>query len=265
MKAFYESVSGKIFHGDNVEILPNLPQADLIVTSPPYGSLRKYKGFSWDLDLFMQKAFDALKDGGVMVWVVGDQVINGDKQLLPFIHAQSAKEAGFNLYDVMIWEKPSPACPTEGRYYDVFEYMLVFCKGRKPKTLNLICDRQNKSAGTVSNKETRSSREDRKTDGRKRTVKEKSRRFNVWQISRGHNKTKHPAVFPFELAKDHILSWSNEGDLVLDPFGGSGTTALASIATKRAYISIDISEEYCEMQKQRIEEVDLNFCLTMSD
>lgn len=163
------------------------------------------------------------------------------------------KKCGFRLYDTMIWSKPSPAAPTEGRYYDTFEYMFVLSKG-KPKTLNLLTDRKNKSAGSVSNKETRSCREDRKTKSEKRVVKEYSRRFNVWEIGRGHNKTTHPAVFPEQLAQAHILSWSNQGDIVLDPFCGSGTTAKMAMLNGRHYIGFDISEEYCDIARKRVKE-----------
>ena len=152
----------------------------------------------------------------------------------------------------MIWEKPSPSAPTEGRYYDVFEYMFVLCKGSKPTHLNLIADHENISVGSVSTCETRSCAEDRKQTGRKRVVKERCRRFNVWKISRDQNKTGHPAVYPFRLARDHIISWSNEGDTVLDPFIGSGTTAIAAIREKRNFIGFELNKEYYDKACNRI-------------
>ena len=151
----------------------------------------------------------------------------------------------------MIWEKPSPQAPTEGRYYDVFEYMFVFSKG-KPKTLNLLCDRKNKTAGSVSKKETRSCRENRRVKDEKRIVKEYSRRFNVWTINREKNETEHPAVFPSKLATDHILSWSNEGDTILDPFAGSGTTLIAAKTKGRNYLGFELSEKYFDIIKKRL-------------
>ena len=224
---------------------------DLTVTSPPYDNLRKYKGYEWNFEAVANELYRITKEGGMVVWIAIDSVRNGSETGTCFRQALYFKDIGFRLYDTMIWNKPSPAAPTEGRYYDVFEYMFVFSKG-KPKTLNLLCDRKNVSCGSVSNKETRSGRESRKTKEGKRVVKEFSRRFNVWNISRGRNKTLHPAVFPEQLAKDHILSWSNEGDLVLDPFSGSGTTAVAAIKTNRNYIGFEISEEYCEIANGRI-------------
>lgn len=248
-----------IAHGDCLELMKNIPDGhvDLTVTSPPYDNLRTYNGNidQWSFEKFQviaQELYRITKVGGVIVWVVADGSVKGSETGTAFRQALHFMDCGFLLYDTMIWLKPSPAVPTESRYYDVFEYMFVFSKG-KPKTLNLLCDRKNKSAGAVSNKETRSCREDRKTKDEKRTVKEYSRRFNVWEISRGINKTAHPAVFPEQLANDHILSWSNEGDVVFDPFMGSGTTVKMASLNNRRYIGFEIDEKYFEIAKQRIE------------
>lgn len=151
---------------------------DLLVTSPPYDNLRRYKGFSFDFDKVAYELFRVVKQGGVVVWIVNDGVVNGSETGTSFRQALKFMELGFNLYDTMIWEKPSPAVPTEGRYYDVFEYMFILSKG-KPKSLNFIADRKNRSTGFVSKHEMRIGCEDRYTGG-KRVVKEYSRRFNVW-------------------------------------------------------------------------------------
>ena len=245
----------KIYNMDCVEGMKLLGDnsIDLTVTSPPYDNLRKYNGFEWDFENAAKELYRVTKDGGVVVWIVGDSCVNGSETGTSFKQALYFKEIGFRIYDTMIWGKGSPACPTEGRYYDVFEYMFIFSKG-KPKSLNLLKDRKNKSAGTISNKETRSCREDRKVKDEKRVVKEFSRRFNVWDISRGYNKTKHPAVFPEQLVNDHIVSWSNEGDVVLDPFSGSGTTAKMSLLNNRQYLGFEISKEYCDIAETRIQE-----------
>lgn len=247
--------TNKIYNCDCIDGLKMLDNEsiDLVVTSPPYDDLRKYKGFSWDFEKTARELYRVVKNGGVIVWIVADSVINGSESGVSFKQALFFKECGFNLYDTMIWEKPSPQAPTEGRYYDVFEYMFILSKG-KPKTLNFLCDRKNKSAGLKSKKETRSCKEDRRYKEGERVVKEYSRRFNVWQISRSVNKTNHPAVFPLQLAKDHILSWSNEGDIVLDPFMGSGTTAVAAKELNRHFIGFEISKEYCEIAEKRIKD-----------
>lgn len=245
----------KIYNESNLDTMAKMPDnfIDLTVTSPPYGTLRKYDGFVFDFYQFSKIIYDKTKDGGVLVWICQDQCINGSESMASFKQALYFGEIGFKLYDTMIWKKPSPQAPTEGRYYDVFEYMFVFSKG-KPKTLNLLSDRKNKSAGLISNKETRSCKEDRKITGEKRIVKEYSRRFNVWEISRGVNKTSHPAVFPEQLANDHILSWSNEGDVIYDPFMGSGTTAKMALLNNRNFIGSEISSLYCDIANQRIKD-----------
>jgi len=198
----------KVYNEDCLDTMMKMSDnfLDLVVTSPPYSDLRKYNGFCFNFEEIAKQLVRVLQSGGVIVWIVADKCIKGSESLTSFKQAIHFNELGLSVYDTMIWLKPSPQAPTEGRYYDVFEYMFVLSKG-KPKTLNLLCDRKNKSAGSVSNKETRSCREDRKIKNEKRIVKEFSRRYNVWEISRGHNKTKHPAVFPEKLATDHILSW----------------------------------------------------------
>ena len=245
----------KVYNIDCVDGMQRMPQecVDLTVTSPPYDKLRTYKGFSWDFEATARELYRVTKQGGVVVWIVADSTVSGSETGTSFRQALYFKECGFDLYDTMIWSKPSPQAPTEGRYYDVFEYMFIFSKG-KPKTLNLLVDRKNKSFGAKSKKETRSCREDRRTKEGIRTVKEYSRRFNVWEISRGHNKTSHPAVFPESLARDHILSWSNEGDVVLDPFLGSGTTSKMALLNNRNFVGFEISKEYCDIAQKRIEE-----------
>lgn len=245
----------KIFNENCLETMAKMPNnfIDLTVTSPPYDDLRKYNGYSFDFESIAKELYRVTKEGGVIVWVVSDGTVKGSESGTSFKQALFFKECGFNLYDTMIWLKPSPQAPTEGRYYDVFEYMFILSKG-KPKTLNLLKDRKNKSAGMVSKKETRSCKEDRKYKEGNRTVGEFSRRFNVWDISRGKSKTKHPAVFPEELANDHILSWSNEGDLVYDCFAGSGTTLKMAMVNDRKYIGSELSDEYYEISKSRIQD-----------
>lgn len=251
----------QLLQGDCLERMKEIESGsvDLTVTSPPYDNLRTYNDtLVWNETIWqaaIKELFRVTKIGGVVVWVVQDKCVKGGESMTSFKQALHFADCGFLLYDTMIWLKPSPQAPTEGRYYDVFEYMFVFSKG-KPKTLNLLKDRKNKSAGAVSNKETRSCREDRKIKNEKRVVAEFSRRFNVWELSRGRNKTSHPAVFPVKLANDHIISWSNEGDAILDPFMGSGTTGVACVNTNRNFIGIEKDVISFEIAENRIAEAE---------
>lgn len=233
---------------------------DLVVTSPPYDNLRTYDDLcDWSFEVFKDIAnglYTAIKRGGVIVWVVSDATVNGSETGTSFRQALYFKEIGFNIHDTMIWKKDTMAFPETNRYPNWFEYMFVFSKG-KPKTFNPIIDKPNKYAGSVIHG---TSRNADGTTFRKSNegniVKETGWRENVWYQS--GNKLGatigHPAPFPAQLAKDHIITWSNEGDIILDPFMGSGSTALACIETNRRYIGFEINPKYCEIAENRIYE-----------
>ena len=243
--------------GDCFELLRLIPDnsIDLTVTSPPYDNLRTYNGFSWDFESVARELYRVTKPGGIVVWIASDATIKGSESGTSFRQALFFKDIGFNIHDTMIWHKISPF-QHKNRYIPSFEYMFVFSKG-KPQTVNLIRDRKNKWAGTKVHGT------ERQTDGRLRhksirqrrgIIQEFGARYNIWDIPADrHNKTCHPAVFPVRLAMDHIRTWSNEGDTVLDPFIGSGTTALAALKLGRNYIGFDISEEYCEIARNRLD------------
>jgi site-specific DNA-methyltransferase (adenine-specific) len=237
---------------DGMKQLPD-KSVDLTVTSPPYDNLRDYNGYSFDWRKTIKELYRVTKDGGVVVWVVNDQTVDGSESGASFRQALYALECGFNLHDTMIWKKNGFAFPDSNRYYPVFEYMFVWSKGR-PKTANMIVDRLNLWGGTKIHGTYR------QPDGQlkpsngigKRDVPEYGRRFNVWEISEEkNNRTGHPAVFPIQLASDHIKSWSNEGDTVLDPFLGSGTTRIAAYDLSRNFIGYEISKEYFDKQEER--------------
>lgn len=233
---------------------------DLTVTSPPYNNLRKYNGFIFDYKSVLEQLYRVTKHGGVVAWIVGDKVEKGGKTLTSFEQALFAKSIGFNVYDVIIYEKTSPSPPHKGRYFNSFEYMFILSKG-KPKTTNLFKDRKNKTGGTKSGVITRRELDGSLTTKKSIEIQEYGIRTNVWTYAVGNNKSttdriafKHPAIFPEKLAEDHILSWSNEGDIILDPFMGSGTTAKMSIKNNRRYLGFEISEEYCNIAETRIQE-----------
>ena len=249
----------KLICGDSVNELKKLAEnsIDLTVTSPPYDNLRTYEGITWDWDVFTSIAgelYRATKTGGIVVWIVNDATKNGNETGTSFRQALYFKDIGFNLHDTMIWNKNGTAFPESNRYYQSFEYMFVFSKG-KPKATNLIKDRQNNWYGhRISGGLRMPDGTMKKKSGTGRRLEQFGIRYNVWKITQEIGNTiDHPAVFPVVIAKDHIRSWSNEGDTVLDPFMGSGTTGVACKETKRDFIGIEISEKYFEIAKDRIE------------
>ena len=244
---------------DNLIGLKGLPDAciDLTITSPPYDNLRTYNGFSWNQEGLIHELYRVTKPGGVVVWIVNDATMKGSETGTSFRQALCFKEAGFNIHDTMIWKKSGTPYPDKIRYQSNFEYMFVFSKG-KPKTIHLIADKANIYANTkIKQTERQKDGSVRRSSGsiKGRFVKEVGIRYNVWEVvEEKNNKTGHPAVFPEALVHDHIVSWSNPGDVVLDPFMGSGTTAAVCIKTGRQYIGFEISEEYVQIAQQRAEE-----------
>ena len=250
----------KIYNENCLDTMARMEEnfVDLTVTSPPYDNLRTYNGYSFDFESIAKELFRVTKEGGVVVWIVGDKVNKGSKTLTSFKQALYFKEIGFNIYDVIVYQKTSPSPPHKNRYFNSFEYMFILSKN-KPKTVNLLKDRVNKCAGTSSGIITR--REDDGTLTRKKSIyiNDFGVRTNIWSYSVGNNKSskdkvafKHPAIFPEQLANDNIISWSNEGDLVYDCFMGSGTTAKMAILNNRNWIGSEMSAEYCDIIDQRI-------------
>ena len=252
----------ELWHGDCLELMKNIPDGsvDLTVTSPPYDNLRTYNGFSWDFENTARELLRITKNGGVVVWIVGDSYDKrGSETLTSFKQALFFKEIGFNVHDTMIYQKNSYPFPPSNRYYQQFEYMFVLSKG-KPKTANLLRQK------TKWRKDTNQVSTCRNADGSTSAMKyEKGKEDrildNVWLINTGYMRTtkdkfayKHPAMFPEELCEKHILSWSNEGDIIFDCFMGSGTTGKMAVLNNRRFIGIELDEGYFNIAKKRIEE-----------
>jgi len=250
----------KIITGDSAVVLQSFESdcIDLTVTSPPYDNLRTYNGFTFDFQTIARQLFRVTKAGGVVVWVVGDATINGSETGTSFKQALFFKECGFNLHDTMIYKKQGGNFTPKNRYYQVFEYMFVFSK-EKPKVFNPIQVERTghayHSVGTV------------KRGNKKYIEYDKTRKTrnadNVWNIA-AHSKNassdeiayNHPAIFPEALARDHIKTWSNEGDTVLDCFVGSGTTPKMAKLFNRHYIGIDTSAEYVALTNERLAQLE---------
>lgn len=257
----------ELWQGDCLELMKNIPDGyvDLTVTSPPYDNLRTYNGNieQWNFEKFKSIAkelFRVTADGGVVVWIVADATIKGSETGTSFRQALWFMECGFNLHDTMIWDKGrfTATGSLAVRYGSVFEYMFVFSKG-KPKAFNPIKDKKNKNAGRRIRGKIRQADGSFKpiSGGGLKTVSEFGQRFNIWQMHPAIGKPErlgHPAPFPEQLAKDHIISWSNEGDTVLDCFMGSGTTGKMAVLNNRHFIGIELDEGYFNIAKKRIEE-----------
>ena len=227
---------------------------DLTVTSPPYDNLRTYNGFSFDFENIAKELYRVTKDGGVVVWVVGDATIKGSETGTSFRQALFFMECGFNLHDTMIWKKTNPIPLTHNRYEQHFEYMFVFSKG-SPKTFNPIkipCA----TKGQIRNRKNSNKEEGSAVRNRNEVTVTKSEKIkgNVWEMPVSNTKYNHPAIFPEQLAQDHILTWSNEGDVVFDPMCGSGTTCKMAMLSDRKCLGMEVSEEYVDIANKRIAE-----------
>ena len=250
----------EVIHGDCLIEMQKIPDKsiDMVLTSPPYDNLRDYKGYTFDFEGIAKQLFRIVKDGGVVVWVVGDATIKGSETGTSFKQALYFKEIGFNLHDTMIWEKQTFTAvgALKSRYAPVFEYMFIFTKG-KLKTFNPIKDRKNTTAGQKIGRKGGIRKRNgelvpNSSYGTDKVKAEYGQRFNIWRIIIGQRSNGHPAPFPEQLAEDHILSWSNEGDTVLDPMAGSGTTLKMAKKNNRNYIGIEISQEYIDIINKRL-------------
>lgn len=264
-----------LYNGNCINVMQDLindgKRVNLTITSPPYDQIYNYNNsLSWNWDIFKEIAkllYDITDEGGIVVWVVNDQMKNGSESGTSFRQALYFMEIGFRLHDTMIYAKNNPVPNAGTRYQQSFEYMFVFSKG-KPKTTNILREpRSNKwNDKRCFRKEKRFNRSKEGTFDVKKDfhfdINEHVPRRNIWYYSVGLNGStkdreafKHPAVFPEKLAQDHILSWSNEGDVVFDPFMGSGTTGKMSILNGRNFIGIELVGEYFEIAKNRLDKL----------
>lgn len=257
----------KILCGNCLDIFKYIPEKaiDLTITSPPYDNLRNYKGYNFNFEEVAKELYRITKLGGVVVWVIGDETKNFCESLTSFKQAiYFVEECKFNLLDTMIYEKnggPSPY-PNMKRYAPWFEYMFIFSKG-KPEVFNPIKDKITKSGeGKLNSGNTARQKNGETKKVRDYITSKFTMRHNVWTYDVGKGKDtkdrdalKHPARFPELLAQDHILSWSNPGDLILDPMCGSGTTCKMAKLNNRNFIGIDCSKEYCEISEERIKKL----------
>lgn len=249
----------QVICGDSAQELKKIPDdyIDLTVTSPPYDDLRDYNGYSFDFDSIATELFRVTKNGGVLVWIVGDKTHEGSETGTSFKQALFFKSIGFKLHDTMIYQKKAISPPHDNLYHQSFEYMFIFSKGKR-KTFNLIKDHKNKEPPRTRTIATRNPKGE--FTRKRKQMKLFSVRKNIWAYNTGKGNSskddiafQHPAIFPEALAQDHIISWSNENDVVLDCFAGSGTTLKMAKLNRRNYIGIEISKKYCEIINKRLD------------
>ena len=246
-----------LYQGDCLDFMQTINDnfIDLTLTSPPYDDLRDYNGYTFDFENIARQLFRITKQGGIVVWVVGDRVKNGDRSLTSFRHGLYFQEIGFQMHDVMIYQKKNTPFMRSNAYTNAYEFMFVLSRG-KPETFNPL-----KTATTRHGVELLTS--NKKPDGTfKKVMKARKKEkvlTNIWSYAVGLGGTtndriafEHPAIFPEKLAEDHILSWTNEGDIVFDPMCGSGTTGKMALLNNRKFIGVDISQDYIAIAKERI-------------
>jgi len=255
-----EDKINEIIEGNCVEIMKSFEcnAIDLTVTSPPYDNLRSYKGYVFPFENIAEELFRITKSGGIVVWVVADATIDGSETGSNFEQTLYFKKVGFNLHDTMIFQKTNPIPQIyRKRYNNMFEYMFVFSKGEvkthNPIKVDCLHARLQLNGTTYKNY----SKGEQKREKMANPVKNKKIKGNIWEYVVGkkaedQEAKRHPAPFPCALARDHIASLTNEGDIVLDPMCGSGTTCIAALQLNRRFIGIDISHEYCKIAKNRI-------------
>lgn len=265
----------KLYLEDCVNTMRRMPAGfvDLTVTSPPYDTLRtyngsvkdmkaEYNGYSFDFESIARELHRVTKVGGVVVWIVGDGTQHGSETGSSFRQALFFKQLGFRIHDTMIYMKNNFSNPSTTRYHQIFEYMFVLSKG-KPKTFNPIKDRKNVCAGMIgSGKNTVRQKDGTMKENPKKVNTEYGQRYNVWMCKTSRNGQEdkiayqHPAIFPISLVRDHIISWSNPGDVVYDCFMGSGTTAKAAVQLNRKWIGSEINEDYAKICESRLRVVE---------
>ena len=259
----YYDDSVELYCYNCVDLLSKLDlQANLILTSPPTKNTKNSDSQYFDFEKVADVCVNSLADGGVIVWITSDATVNGSETGTSLKQALGFMERGLRLHDTMIFEKSHPRLTTKNRYMSSWEYMFVFTKG-EPSVANMIHDRPNITAGKGRYKSMSSVQDKSKieiTNLDNRIVQKYSKRTNVWNYAVGYNHSapdfnnahKHPSIFPLSLACDHIRTWTDPGNIVLDPMCGSGTTLRAAKNLNRYAVGIDTNEKYIDMAKERL-------------
>lgn len=268
--------ANKIIHGDCEAVLKGFPDnsIDLIFTSPPYADRRQktYGGVkpSDYVDWFLPKAVQflrVLKPTGTFILNIKERVVDGERHIYVIELILKMRDQGWLWTEEFIWHKRN-SYPGKwpNRFRDNWERLLQF---NKQKRFNMyqeavvvpIGDWAKDRLANLS--ETDKSRDESKVgSGFGKNVSNWLGRDKVYPTNVIHMATEcanknHSATFPIDLPAWFIKLFTKEGDIVLDPFVGSGTTALAAIQLGRKHVSIDINKEYIELARKRITETQI--------
>lgn len=257
---------------DCIEGMKKLPDnsVDLIFTSPPYADRRKnsYEGYHADVynDWFVQVAEEIkriLKPSGSFFLNLKAHCDKGERVLYVYeLIIRLRNELGFRFVDEFTWTKNGVPGRFKGRFKNGFEPVFHFAKSPDvtfnphevgtPMKEESIARASRKASGESGNGSGFAGMRKNETMQNKKLalpsnhlhIPQKSNQFTL--------QSKHPAVFPEELPEFFIKAFSNEGDLVLDPFIGSGTVAVVAKRNNRNYIGFDLKEEYVDLSNERI-------------
>ena len=261
MPLYYSKHDINVYHEDCLTYLKNQPDSSIkfTLTSPPYDDIRDYKGYSFPFEEIAKELWRTTQPGGVIAWNVADATVKGSETGTSMRQALNFMSLGFRLHDTMIYAKknPMPAGVSSKRYHQAWEYIFILSKDA-PETFNPIMTKAKYGHLGANMKH-------RGRDGEMNYVKTKRNEYtkvrNIFEYSvGGGHSTKdkiafqHPAIMPEQLARDMISTWTNLGDTVFDPFTGSGTTAKMSLLLNRKFHGTELSSEYCEITKLRLEQ-----------
>lgn len=249
---------------------------DLIITSPPYADSRKntYGGISpedyvsWFIPI-SEQMYRILKPTGSFILNIKEKVVNGERHTYVIKLILEMRNQGWLWTEEYIWHKKN-SYPGKwpNRFRDSWERLLHFTKNRNFKMFQdevrvpigeWAADRLNNLSNTDSIRD-----ESKVSSGFGKNVSNWIGRdtvypTNVLHIATETSNRNHSAVFPVQIPEWFIKLFTEKGDLVLDPFIGSGTTAVAAIKLGRNYIGIENNEEFCKLSRKRIAETNQNY------
>lgn len=260
MPLYYSNNNINIHNDDCLNYLKSLPDNSIkfTLTSPPYDDIRDYNGYSFPFEDIAKELWRTTRVGGVIAWNVADATVKGSETGTSMRQALYFMSLGFRLHDTMIYAKknPMPAGVSSKRYHQAWEYIFILSKDT-PETFNPIMVKA-KFGHLGANMKHRGKDGELNYKKTKRNEFTKVRNILEYSIGGGHStKDKvafgHPALMPEQLAHDMIVTWTNEEDEVFDPFTGAGTTAKMCLLTNRKFHGTELSLEYCDIIKQRLE------------